>query len=144
MLIVLAATEGVSSPAFIIAVLSALIGGSGIAGWLTVRSTNKSLAVEASDNAVDAVNKALERIEHELDEARAEVERLRKQLAEARDKAVGERSVLQERINQLQERVVYLEKVISKYKRRSEDLGEDAPPYFGPERRNIPGEERNE
>lgn len=124
-----------SSPSYIIGILGLLIGTSGIAGWLTVRNQNRSMAVEAADNAVDAVNKALERVEKELEYSRKEIERLTKALEDARDKAASERGVLQERITQLQERVHYLEEVVEKYRRRAEDHGMEPPDYQGPERR---------
>lgn len=132
-----------TSPSYIIAILGLLIGTSGIAGWLTVRNQNRSMAVEAADNAVDAVNKALDRVEKELAFSRKEIERLTQALDSARDKAASERGVLQERITQLQERVHYLEEVVEKYRRRAEDNGEEPPNYQGPEKRSEYHRRRN-
>lgn len=131
-------TSAISSPTFIFTILATLVGGSGVAGWLTVRNQNKSLAVEAADNAVDAVNKALERVEKELDYSRREIERLTSELNVARDKAANERGQLQERISQLQERVHYLEKVVTRYRRRAEDRGEEEPDYLDQEHHPHP------
>lgn len=125
-------------PGLVVAALAMLVGGSGIAGWLTVRNTNKTLAVKASTDAVDAVDKALNRLEVELNRALEEQARLRSQLESTREEAAEERGRLQLRIDQLQERVVYLEDVVERYRRRAEDHGLDPEPYDGPERRDKP------
>lgn len=155
MLIVLflAGTPTGVDPTWIVAVLAALLGAGGIGGWLTIRNTNKNLAVEASDKAVSAVEKALDRIEQELQRARDEAEELRQRIAmqdrahtaeltEAKESARREREQMQLRLEQLQERIDYLEQVVEKYRRRAEDRGEEPPDYQGPERRT--GESRDE
>lgn len=140
-----ASTTGID-PTWVVAILAALLGAGGIGGWLTIRNTNKNLAVEASDKAVSAVEKALDRIETELQRARDEADGLRKRLElqdrahtaelnQAKEHATRERERMQLRLEQLQERIDYLERVVEKYRRRAEDRGEDPPDYQGPDRR---------
>jgi chromosome segregation ATPase len=138
----------------VIAILGALLGGSGIVGWLTVRNTNKSIAVTASNDAVEAVDKALERIEKELERSHRQVEHLQQRLDQARSNSAQERQELREELRQtkvmhtaerhdleqkikhLQERIGYLESQLQTYRRRDEDQGRLPRPYDGPERRH--------
>lgn len=130
LLIQLILGEASVSVTALLGILAAVGGLGGIATLLLAPRQGRSIAVQASESAVRAVNDAMANLRLELELAQKELSEAQKELAEARN----EREELIERVSGLQKNVDDLSKRLQHYQEHL-DKGEMPPPYEGPDRR---------